>query len=48
MDFAVSVDHRVKIKESEKINKYLDLARGLNKKQWNMRDKVISIVVWCA
>ena len=26
MGFAVPVDHRLKIKESEKINKYLDLA----------------------
>ena len=27
MDFAVSVDHRIKLKESEKRNKYLDLAQ---------------------
>ena len=30
MDFVITGDHRVKIKESEKINKYLDLARELN------------------
>ena len=30
----ISVNHRVKIKESEKIDDYLDLAREL-KKQWN-------------
>ena len=33
MDFAVSADHRVKFKESEKRDKYLDLARELKKKQ---------------
>ena len=27
MDFGIQPDHRVKIKESEKIDKYLDLAR---------------------
>ena len=26
MDFALPADHRVKLKESEKIDKYLDLA----------------------
>ena len=30
-DFTVSADNRVKIKESEKINKYLDLPRELKK-----------------
>ena len=44
MDFAVPMDHRVKISENEKINKYLDLARGL-KKLWNMKVTVIPIVV---
>ena len=34
MDFAISVDQKVKIKESEKIDKYMDLAREL-KKRWN-------------
>ena len=29
VDFAVSADHRVKLKESEKKDKYLDLAREL-------------------
>ena len=41
VDFAVPMDHRVKIKEFEKIDKYLDLAREL-KKQWNMSDGDIS------
>ena len=31
VDFAVPADHRVKLKESEKIDKYLDLARELKK-----------------
>ena len=40
MDFAVPADHRMKIKESDKINKYLDLARELKKLRY-MRVKVI-------
>ena len=44
VDFAVPADHRVKLKENEKIDKYLDLAREL-KKLWNMKVKVIPIVV---
>ena len=31
MNFAVPVDQRMKMKESEKIGKYLDLARELKK-----------------
>ena len=31
MDFAVPSDHRVKIKESEKRDNYLDLVRELKK-----------------
>ena len=31
VDFAVPADHRVKLKESEKRDKYLDLARELKK-----------------
>ena len=44
MDFAILADYEVKIKENEKIDKYLDLAREL-KKQWIMRVTVIPIVV---
>ena len=29
MDFAFLADHRLKIKENEKVNKYFDLTRGL-------------------
>ena len=35
LDFAVQADHRVKIKENEKRDKYLNLAWEL-KNQWNM------------
>ncbi len=37
-------NHRVKSKESEKKDKYLDLARGL-KKLWNMKVTEIPIVI---
>ena len=43
MDFIVPVGHKVNIKESEKIDKNLDLARKL-KMQWNMKVTVIPIV----
>ena len=43
MDFAVPADHRVKLKENEKKDKHLDLAREL-KKLWNMKVTVIQIV----
>ena len=43
VDFAALVDHSVKIKENEKRDKYLDLAREL-KKVWNMKVTVIPIV----
>ena len=36
-------DHRVKMKENKKIDKYSELARKL-KKLWNMKMIVISIV----
>ena len=39
-----TADHRIKLKESEKKNKYLDLAREL-KKLWNMKVMVIPIVI---
>ena len=44
MDFAVQVDHREKLKEEEKRDKYLDLARKL-KKLWNMKMTMIPIVI---
>ena len=42
MNFAILADHRVKIKESQKGDKYVDLARGL-KMLWNMKMTVILI-----
>ena len=42
-NFAVPVGHIVKIEESEKRDKYLDLAQEL-KKIWNMKVTVILIV----
>ena len=44
VDFAVSAYHRIKLKENEKKDKYLDLAREL-KKLWNMKETFIPIVV---
>ena len=44
VDFAILADHRVKLKESEKRDKYLDLAREV-KKTWNMKVIVIPIVI---
>ena len=46
VDFAVSAAHRVKMKESEKKEKYLDLDRKF-KKLWNMKVADIPIVI-CA
>ena len=43
-DFAVSADHRIKLKECEKKDKYHDLAREL-KKLWNIQVTIISIVI---
>ena len=43
MGFAVTADYRMKIKEREKRNKYLELTREL-KKLWNMWIRVIPIV----
>ena len=44
VDFAVPADHRIKHKECEKRDKYLDLAREL-KKLWNMKVTIIPIVI---
>ena len=43
MNLAVPANYRLKIKENEKINKYLDLSREL-KRQLNMKMMVILIV----
>ena len=44
VDFAVPADHRIKQKECEKKDKYLDLAREL-KKLWNMQVTITPIVI---
>ena len=42
--FTVPADHRIKLKECEKKDKYLDLAREL-KKLWNMQVTIIPIEI---
>ena len=44
VDFAILVDPKVKLKESEKRDKHLDPARKL-KKLWNMKVTMISVVI---
>ena len=44
VDFAVPADHRINPKESEKKDKYHDLAREL-KKLWNMKVTIVPIVI---
>ena len=44
MDFATLADLRVKLKENEKKDKYLDLAREL-KKLWKMKGTFVPIVI---
>ena len=44
VDFAVPADNRIKLKECEKKDEYIDLAREL-KKLWNMQVRIIPIVI---
>ena len=44
VDFAVPADIRIKLKECEKKDKYLDLAREL-KKLWNMKVTIVPIMI---
>ena len=44
VDFAVPADLRIKLKEREKKDKYLDLAKEL-KKLWNMKVTIVPIVI---
>ena len=44
VDFAVPVDHRINLKECEKKDKYLDLARELQK-LWNMKVTIVPIAI---
>ena len=44
VDSTVPANHKVKIKEKEKRDKYLDIVRGLNK-LWNLKVTVIPVVI---
>ena len=44
VDFAITADHSIKLKECEKKDKYLDLGREL-KKLWNMNVTTVPIVI---
>ena len=44
VDFAVTPDHTIKLRECEKKDKYLDLAREL-KKLWNAKVTIVPIVI---
>ena len=44
IDFAVPAEHRIKLKECEKKDKYLDLAREL-KKLWKLIVTIVPIVI---
>ena len=46
VDIAVQADHRIKMKECKKKDKYLDIDREL-KKLWNMKGTTVSIVDCC-
>ena len=45
MDFGLPADHRVKPKENEKKDKYLNLAKELKKKLRDVKVTVIPIVI---
>ena len=44
MDFAVLANHRMKLKENEKKDKYFGSAREL-KKLWNMKVTIIPVII---
>ena len=44
VNFTVPADHRIKLKECEKKDKYIDLAKEL-KKLWNMQVTIMPIVI---
>ena len=44
IDFAILYDSKIKLKEQEKIEKYQDLWRELNK-TWNMKVDITPIVI---
>ena len=46
VDYAVTADHRIKLKECEKKDKYLDLARELKKTMEHAGDNYTNYE-WC-
>ena len=46
VDFAVPADHRIKLKECKKRDKYLDLARELKKTMEHEGDNYTNIDWW--
>ena len=48
VEFTVPADHRVKLKESEKRDKYLDLAREFKKKTVKHESDDYSNCNWCS
>ena len=44
MEFVVPADHRIKLKETEKEDRYVDLVRELEK-LWSMKVTIIPIVI---
>ena len=44
VDFAVLAEHKINLKESEKKDKYVDLAREI-KRLWNMKVTIVPIVI---
>ena len=47
VDFAVPVDHRIKLKESDENDKYVDVARELKKKTMEHDDDNYTNRDWC-
>ena len=47
VDFAIPADHRVKLKENEKKNKYLDIAKELKKTMEHESD-IYTNCNWCS
>ena len=45
VNFAVLADHRIKLKECEKMDKYRNPARELKQKLWNKKVTIIPIVI---
>ena len=47
VDFALPADDRIKLKECEKKDRYLDLARELKKKKWKNEGNNYTNCDWC-